>query len=253
MTGFLFTILMRVLKNDFLRYARSDDEEQGECRDSVCGLFSACTDLFAQSLKLKKAGGNLFMATCSGSCCKYIAANILPLQPSQWGKRQLRIEMCFGGLQIPKPQRVVLCYHWEWSAAAMYVHRHPLSCVPGRLQVRKVCVVVSWLVSFTWTCSHYNRGALFVAALLIFALTSGPILGFSWKAKVLLLSSCVIAIWCHTRNQWLRGWKHVRKTRRQQLGLVAAAVVLPVLGAVFLGIVPRVRINVIGLKHAYFS
>ena len=81
MTGFLFTILMRVLKNDFLRYARSDDEEQGECRDSVCGLFSAFIDLFAQSLKLKKAGGNLFMATCSGSRCKYIAANIHTCNP----------------------------------------------------------------------------------------------------------------------------------------------------------------------------
>ncbi len=36
LTGFLFTILMRVLKNDFLRYARSEDEEQGVSHFLCC-------------------------------------------------------------------------------------------------------------------------------------------------------------------------------------------------------------------------
>jgi len=34
LTGFLATILVRVLKNDFLRYARSDEEEHLESEES---------------------------------------------------------------------------------------------------------------------------------------------------------------------------------------------------------------------------
>jgi hypothetical protein len=40
LTGFLATILMRVLKNDFVKYSR--DDEVGMCRGQVCALGGFC-------------------------------------------------------------------------------------------------------------------------------------------------------------------------------------------------------------------
>ena len=48
LTGFLATILMRVLKNDFVKYSRDDEGEQGavlranHCESSISVLLCAC-------------------------------------------------------------------------------------------------------------------------------------------------------------------------------------------------------------------
>mmetsp|Transcript_19511 Transcript_19511/g.54326 ORF Transcript_19511/g.54326 Transcript_19511/m.54326 type:complete len:583 (-) Transcript_19511:43-1791(-) len=101
LTGFLFTILMRVLKNDFLRYARSEDEEQ-----------------------------------------------VTEAEESGW-------KLIHGDVFRYPQNKEVFC-----------------AILGNGVQLLCMCVGILFLACLG-VYSHYNRGALFVAALLIFALTSG--------------------------------------------------------------------------------
>uniref|UniRef100_A0A7S0N4S3 Transmembrane 9 superfamily member n=1 Tax=Cryptomonas curvata TaxID=233186 RepID=A0A7S0N4S3_9CRYP len=101
LTGFLFTILMRVLKNDFLRYARSEDEEQ-----------------------------------------------VTEAEESGW-------KLIHGDVFRYPNNKEVFC-----------------AILGNGAQLLCLCIGLLFLACLG-VYSHYNRGAMFVAALLIFALTSG--------------------------------------------------------------------------------
>ena len=137
LTGFLATILIRVLKNDFTRYARADLEDQDDEEESGWKLVHG--DVF------RPPSHPLLFASLLGSGVQLLCLVV--------------------GLLILAGERPSFCRAWM-----------------GCLHLQDVSHCFSVLGVFY----HTNRGALFVAALLVFSFTScvSGYVANSWYQKL---------------------------------------------------------------------
>jgi hypothetical protein len=148
LTGFLFTILMRVLKNDFLRYARSDEEEQGKIwNDDILHWLTMTTSIDtawkaimsveswlialvsvteAEESGWKLIHGDVFRYKCN-------SLKFLRLRRRLGGRGTVTTHFRASGVQISQQQGAFLCYSGERSSAAVYEHRSSLPGLPWRL------------------------------------------------------------------------------------------------------------------------